>query len=230
MQTIVKIALPLILIVAALVYFFGGSTNSDLKPSVDSLPVAQDQDLNSGARAETTPQVASDSSVSSTGSAQATSEVVPTVQPTATPGTQSNEDLGNIQMKNIDGVPLHVQEQLTREVQLKFEDLVYLDDLPSDEAEAYKYMNDGFMNSLFYLNEIAAKNIDPTPENLGKAMKFLALYSQRVNASEIDDSLRIIRQEQSERFQEGLRELSESEELIITEVLDNLEREFNSDQ
>lgn len=221
-----KIALPLILVVAALVYFFGGSTNTNLKQNVDSLPVAQEQEPVGDTVSESAPQAASNSSVST----KAGNEVAPSVQTPAAAGTQSAEDLGSIETKNIDGVPLHVQEQLTREVQQKFEDLIYLDELPSDEAEAYKYMNDGFMNSLFYLNEIAAKNIDPTPENLGKAMKFLVLYSQRVNASEIDDSLRIIREEQNERFQEGLRELTESEELIITEVLNNLEREFNSDQ
>ena len=216
-----KIALPLILIVAALVYFFGGSTNTNLVQRDDSLPVVQEQDVS---------KVSSEVPSNVSAATDAVADAQATVEPQATSGTKSVEDLGSIEMKNIDGVPLHVQEQLTREVQQKFEDLIYLDELPSDEAEAYKYMNDGFMNSLFYLNEIAAKNIDPTPENLGKAMKFLVLYSQRVNASEIDDSLRIIREEQSERFQEGLRELSESEELVITEVLNNLERELNSDQ
>lgn len=124
-------------------------------------------------------------------------------------------------------VPDHIQEQVTREVVQKFEDMIYLETLPVEEEARYKYLSDSFMNSLFYLNEVAAKNTETSAENLGKAMKFLSLYARNGNADEIDDSIRIIRNEFPERFHEALREISEDDALIITDIVDNLDSEMN---
>ena len=153
---------------------------------------------------------------------------VPKPQATPTPTSTQALNKGGAQAKGeIDGVPPHVQERVTREVMQKFEDMIYLDELPLAEDQRYKYLTDSFMNSMFYLNEVAAKNVDASPENLGKAMKFLVLYAKNGNADEIDDSIRMIKKDQPERYEEALRELTEDEVLIITEVVDNLDSEIN---
>ncbi len=161
---------------------------------------------------------------------EALEEANPSVTPTATPrpirtpfkraAGKTSGDAGSP-----DQVSDELQEQVTREVVQKFEDMIYLDSLPAAEEERYKYLTNGFMNSLFYLNEVAAKNVETNPENLGKAMKFLSLYAKNGNAEEIDDSIRIIRNEFPERFLEAIREISEEDALIINDIVDNLEAE-----
>lgn len=148
--------------------------------------------------------------------------------PTPTPKktlTRSQRRMGK-NGTDVEEVPDYVQEQVTREVVQKFEDMIYLETLPTGEEARYKYLTDSFMNSLFYLNEVAAKNVETNAENLGKAMKFLSLYARSGNADEIDDSIRIIRNEFPERYHEALREISEDDALIITEIVDNLDSEI----
>lgn len=214
MQALIKIVLPLVCVVGLLFYLFSGSEGEQADVPVEN---ALEETIVEEALVE--PMV----------TPEATPEVVTTALPEATqvPEAQTEVSPSEKPKEMVDGISPEEQELITREVQQKFEDLIYLEQVPTNEEEAYKYLNDGFMNSLFYLNEIAAKNIDPSPENLGKAMKFIVLYSKRVNANEVDDAIRIIRKEQNERYQEALRELPEDDEMILTSIVDRLEAELD---
>lgn len=216
MQALIKIVLPLACVIGLLFYLFSGSKEQQV-----STPL------------ETTPEetIIEEALIEPMVTPEATPEVVATAQAEAMVTALAPQNQAEVpterQVEMVDGISPEEQEQITREVQQKFEDMVYLEQVPINEEEAYKYLNDGLMNSLFYLNEVAAKNIDTTPENLGKAMKFIVLYAKRVNANEVDDAIRIIRKEQNERYQEALRELPEDDELILTSIVDRLEAELD---
>lgn len=208
-----KFFLPLVLVIGLLYWLFVPSNQVSEAPDENLTSETQEREV---VREVPTPNTEVEQT-----------SLAPTPTPARTPiRARVRKGQGN-GSENAENVPDEVQEQVTREVVQKFEDMVYQETLPATEEARFKYLSDGFMNSLFYLNEVAAKHVETNPENLGKAMKFLALYAKKGNADEIDDSIRIVRNDFPERYHEALRELSEEDALIITDIVDNLDSEIN---
>jgi hypothetical protein len=117
-------------------------------------------------------------------------------------------------------------KEITQEVIEEFEALDIPQDLPEDKAERFTILNNSYLKSSYFLNEVAAGNINVKREDLSKAFSAIILFDKENDVSDISDVLNMIEKDSPQVFHGALSELANQkdadrirtvQELILTE-------------
>jgi hypothetical protein len=136
-------------------------------------------------------------------------------------GTQVLSPSSDESDDSVGGIQLTPEEmkQITEDVKKEFDEISIPQSLPSERSKRYTLTNDLYAKSIFYLSEVAGKNITPTRESLKKCFECILLHSRENNIEEAANILPIIAEDHAKVFSEAQRELDSNKAELIEELV-----------